>query len=173
MPLRQWPALLLLTVAACGGSDLSSTTTNGNADTEVEEALRTGPRYTLESPEIFGDYASDDGCAGGFDVCYSVKVRRSGDKVEVVLGDESFGAVVAPAWMSRGSVLFSVDGLEGDCDDPGCGNLQKISGVIYPVKKGTKWVPQVKASIVADFPFPDEQEAPSGEVKSVVRYKKK
>ena len=70
--------------------------------------------------------------------------------------------------------IFSIDGgpWAMPCDDPGCGDLLKISGVVYPVRQGNDWGPQIKATYDAEFPFPDEKDAPNGDVRSTIHLQK-
>ena len=119
------------------------------------------------------EYTSDESCPGGFAACDRIALEKDGDHVVVRFGDPGDRTYETRAWSSRGVVLFSVDGLDPDCDDPGCGNLMHISGVIYPVKSGSRYVPQVKATFVADFPYPEDDDSPDGEVKTVIRMKKR
>lgn len=168
---------------ACGAIVLASTTgCRGPEDaapfadeTAATEALTGAPRYDLSSDVVLGEYTSDEGCPGGFDACERVVVRRSGAKVEVSFGFDAFGSrsYIASAWSDGRVILFSTgDITDGDCDDPGCGNLVRMSGVIYPVRVGQRWVPQVKATYAVDFPFPDEPDAPDGEVRTTIRLKR-
>ena len=162
--------LVSMLSVGCGGAD-SAADDVADLDAEVAQELRNGaPRYDLRTAAILGEYSSDDGCPGGFSTCDRVVVEKEGDRVLVRLG---YDELEARAWASRGVILFSIDGLDGDCDDPGCGNMVRVSGVIYPVKKGNKYVPQVKATYVTDFPYPEDEDSPSGEVKTVIRMKKR
>lgn len=169
MRLVAWAVVLSL--FGCSSNGLVERPANADADdAEVSAALRSGaPRYTKSSPEVVGKYSSAQGCPGGFDVCDDIEVRRKGAGLEVSLGMDRY---VARVFESRGALVFSVDGLNEDCDDPGCGNLTKISGVIYATRLDGKWVPRIKATVLIDFPFPDEEGAPEGEVKTVVRLDK-
>ena len=163
--------IIVFSLLGCSSNGAIEAANADADDAEVSAALRGGaPRYTKTSPEVVGKYSSDQGCPGGFDVCYDIEVRRKGAGLEVSLGmDDRY---VARAFESRGALVFSVDGLNEDCDDPGCGNLTKISGVIYATRLAGKWVPRIKATVLADFPFPDEEGAPEGEVKTVIRLDK-
>lgn len=174
------PLVALLTLASLAGCTSSTAADPGAElasladDPEVNQTsdeLKSKPKYTVRTAAVLGEYASNDSCAGGFDVCDHAVLRRNGDKLEIALG--SYEPIVAEVHASKGVLVFTTGELPfGDCDDPGCGNLVKISGVVYPVAQGSKWVPQVKATVIADFPFPEEEESPEGEVKSVVRMKK-
>ena len=76
-------------------------------------------------------------------------------------------------WAKNGVVLFVNDGpINDDCQDPGCGDMTKITGVIYPVRQGNEWVPRIKATFTTEFNYPDEEDAPSGEVTTTVRMRK-
>jgi hypothetical protein len=100
-------------------------------------------------------------------------VRRKGTKLEVAFGDPRWGLVVTEARASRGVLVFTSGVMPSDeCDAPGCGNLLKVSGVIYPVAENGKWVPQIKATYTIECPYPDDPEAPRGEVRTTQRMKK-
>ena len=79
----------------------------------------------------------------------------------------------ADLWAKNGVLLFSIkDGYSGNaarCDDPGCGNMLKITGVIYPVRAGSKWRPQLKARYQTQFAHPESGEDPDGDFHDVVR----
>lgn len=170
------PALFTLALAGCASpaaepAGLENDPTTFAPDL-TEDELRSAPKYTLRTAAIFGAYHSDEGCPGGFSECYDVTVSKKGSGVEVTLGDQ-YGSVTASAWASNGVLLFRAKDLRGDCDDPGCGNLLEVHGVLYPKKVGSAWVPQVKVTYLAEFNFPDEEGAPEGEVKTVVRMTKK
>jgi len=175
--LIQHAALLLsLSIVACGGAQSTSEGARPDEeailnDTEVtQDELGARPSYTLRSRTPLGEYTSNESCAGGFDVCDRIVVKKVDGKIQVELGWD--GWLKTEAWVSRGVLLFSTGDMQGDCDDPGCGNLVKITGVIYPVREGDRWVPQVKATVTADFPYPEEPESPEGEVRTVIRMKK-
>jgi hypothetical protein len=168
--------VLLPLLAACTGvadpiADNPASADEGDAEESQDQALGSKPKYTLGSRTILGDYRSTEGCNGGVTECDYAVVRRVGDRLEVELGGDGR---IFQAWATaQGVLVFSSGELEGDCDDPGCGNLFKVNGVIYPVKKGNRWVPQLKSTVVVDYPYPEEEDSPSGFVTTVVRYQKR
>jgi hypothetical protein len=139
-------------------------------DAEVSQELGARPSYTLRSRIPLGEYSSNEGCAGGFDACDKITVKKVDGKVEVAFGFD--GDVKTDAWVRNGVLLFSASDLSTDCDDPGCGNLIKATGVIYPVRDGDRWVPQVKVTYTAEFPYPEYEGDNEGEVRTVIRMKK-
>ena len=137
-----------------------------------DQDLTGKPSYSVRSVAIRGEYTSEQGCAGGFDACYRVSVTRANDKLKIHFGDDAWGWDAADVWTRNGVILFSTGELDEECDDPGCGNMMKITGVIYPVKSGNAWVPQVKATYVADFPYPEYEGDNEGEIATTIRLKK-
>jgi len=144
--------------------------------------LRDKPRYTVDSEIVLGTYSSTEGCAGGFDICEDIEVRRTPTGLEVKLGHfDMFGAppfLVPVREADNGVIVFSSGDLPnhrpfGDCDNPGCGNIVRVSGVVFPAAEDGRWVPRLKAFYTFDFPFPDEHDAPHGEVKESLTFKKR
>ncbi|MFO0666683.1 MAG: hypothetical protein U0174_22220 [Polyangiaceae bacterium] len=144
-------------------------------DAEVTQELQGKPKYTLTSTVIRGHYTNDENCTGGFDACGDADVVREGSKTIVRFG--SGDRYYADTWVSKGVILFSTKGryedYSGFCDDPGCGDILRISGVIYPVKKGNAWVPRIKATFGLEFLHPEEEDSPEGEISETVRMEKK
>ncbi|MFO0667848.1 MAG: hypothetical protein U0174_28100 [Polyangiaceae bacterium] len=150
-------------------SDVSATDENGD---EISQELQGKPKYTLSSRAILGTFADPGDCRGYS--CEDAKVTKTNGKVTVSLGWE--GRYAASAWASNGVILFSTQEYDDDfddCQDPGCGNVNKVTGVIYPVKKNGKWVPQMKATFKVNFPYPDDPEAPEGIVSYTSYLRKK
>ena len=143
-------------------------------DAEVTQELQGKPKYTTSSTVIRGSYGSNEYCQGGFDACGDAQVIRQGSRTIVKFGSD--GEYTADAWSSRGVILFSTKGRyednSGHCDDPGCGDILRITGVIYPVKKGNTWVPRLKATFGLEFLHPDDAESPEGEINDVVHMNK-
>jgi hypothetical protein len=182
---------LALAAVACGGSQASSVGDDGDNgvasgdderallnDPEIatsqEQELGARPKYTTRSVAIRGEYraGANDYCAGGFDACDRIVLSYENRKLKIKFGYE-YTDYTAEAFTQNGVVVFSTGEMtDGDCDDPGCGNMTKISGVIYPVRVGNAWVPRVKATYSTDFPYPDEPDAPEGIVKTTIRLQK-
>lgn len=134
----------------------------------------TKPTYDLDTDHILGVYGGEDWCSGGFDACVDAEIRakeEGGYEIELG-GGQYWDGYMADLHESNGVLLFSTGDRYDDtgpdfddCDDPGCGNVLKISGVIYPKKIDGQWVPTIKSYYTIDFPFPDEEEAPEGILK--------
>jgi hypothetical protein len=144
--------------------------------------LREKPRYTRETEEVLGEYTNDESCTGGFDACERIVLRRAGDRLEVVIGNyaQYYGKdlVVEAHPTPNGVLVFTTGELDnerpwGDCDDPGCGNIRKVSGVVYPVAEGDTWRPRVRATYTLEFLYPDEDDAPEGELRETRHLTKK
>lgn len=136
------------------------------------------PRYTLAATHLLGRYEGSDFCKGGPTACEWADVAElAPGKWQIAFGaGEYTPGYVARVWQRNGVLLFSTGdryGYDGpdndDCQDPGCLNLLKITGVIYPRKVDGQWVPTIKAHVTIDFPHPDEREAPRGEHRFVTR----
>jgi hypothetical protein len=178
--LLPFAVVLPLLVLGCGGTSEVTAADDEPTDDETYE-LNGRPRYTVHSAAIRGEYRANQGeyCAGGFDACDSIVVRDEDGKLWLQFGEfgESYGTPYwqpeqARTWTENGVVLFTTGELQGDCDDPGCGNMMKITGVIYPVKVGDAWVPRIKAQYTAEFLYPDDEESPSGIVHTTMRLSK-
>ncbi len=174
MPSRLAWVLSCVFLAACA-APVPADEARGEEASELRDKK---PRYSLESAELLGEYANDEGCPGGFDACEQIRLRRTADGagLEVSIGGyEQWYArgLVAPVQATQSGVLvFTTGELPNelpwaDCQDPGCGNILKVSGVIYPVAQGDTWIPRLKATFTLDFPYPDEDGAPEGELREV------
>lgn len=128
-------------------------------------AQAAAPKYTMEKfKDLVGNYEGNNSCTGGFDLCdqATLKLDEAG-KALIIFGDSYYGSKVEVTEITakNGRILFSAD-IESDCDDPGCGNLISVRGVIYPKKVGRKYVPVLKGYVTTDFPYPDEDDSPVG-----------
>jgi hypothetical protein len=137
---------------------------------QTSDELGAKPKYTTRSVAIRGEFTTNETCAGGFDSCERILVKRTESGLDLEFG--YWDSYHVTTWAKNGVVLFANDAINDECDDPGCGNMLRITGVIYPVRQGNEWVPQIKATFVADFPYPEEEDAPSGEVTTMVRMRK-
>ena len=144
------------------------------ADPEVGQSsdeLGARPKYTTRSVAVRGDFSTNETCPGGFDSCERILVKKT--DAGLVLEFGFYDSYRVKTWAKNGVVLFVNDGPINDaCQDPGCGDMTKITGVIYPVRQGNQWVPQIKATFTTEFNYPDEEDAPSGEVTTTVRMRK-
>jgi hypothetical protein len=148
-------------------------------EAEVAQELGARPSYTVRSVAIRGEYKANESasCPGGFDACERIVVRREDGTLRLEFGywDDVYRywrSERASAWSDHGVIVFATGEIESDCDDPGCGNMTSISGVIYPVRVGERWVPQIKATYSADFPYPESEEDYSGIVRTTMRLSK-
>jgi hypothetical protein len=128
------------------------------------------PQYKLTTRSIRGFYDNlGDTCSGGLDVCSSAALQLDGRRLILTFGD---GEVDVRVFAKNGVLVFSTgSSLEDNrdsCDDPGCSNLLKISGVIFPVRQGSRFVPRLKAKYEAQFAHPESDEDPSGDITSTV-----
>ncbi len=168
-------ALLSLLAFGCAAPSASSDGLTDEEkqllDPEVTQELQGRPSYTVASVAIRGDYGSSDRCAGGNIACEWISVSRENNQTKVWLGDD-YGFGADTVWSKNGVILFSTDRGPGDCDDPGCGDVVRVYGVIYPVKVGETWVPQAKVTYEMEFLHPESDEDPEGEVKEVIRFTK-
>jgi hypothetical protein len=151
------------------------------ADPEIGQSsdeLGARPKYTTRSVAVRGEFTTNETCPGGFEACERILVKKTETGLSFELGywDSMFGEYDGyrlKAWSKNGVILFVNDGpIHDDCQDPGCGDMMKITGVIYPVRQGNEWVPQIKATFTTEFDHPDEVDAPSGEVTTTVRMRK-
>jgi hypothetical protein len=140
------------------------------------------PRYDTSSDVIVGAYGDGARCTGDFDACEKVEVRRVGERVEVVIGHYERTAsrplVAAARATEDGVVAFTTGALPnerpwGACQKPGCGNIVKVNGVIYPSPEGGVWVPRVRVFYTILFPYPDQEGAPEGELRELRYLSKK
>lgn len=106
------------------------------------------PAYRAMSPEVQGAYRSQHTQA----VVHNGFVSLPDYGVEVALQETASGALV-----------FTTGDLDGECDNPGCSILRKITGVLYPQRRGNEWLPTLKIRITQDYPYPEEAGAPEGE----------
>jgi hypothetical protein len=139
---------------------------------QTSDELGAKPKYTTRSIAIRGEFTTDETCPGGFDSCERILVSRTETGLDLEFG--FWDSYRVKAWAKNGVVLFTNDGpINDDCQDPGCGDMTKITGVIYPVRQGNEWVPQIKATFTTEFNHPDEEDAPGGEVTTTVRMRKR
>jgi hypothetical protein len=133
------------------------------------------PKYTRRNTTLLGKYGSRDYCPGGFDLCEDARIIKEADgSWSIALGyADQFGGPLPkyPLVPADGVFVFSSgdSGVPGydDCQDPGCGDVMKVSGVLYPKKVGDAWKPTLKVTIDLEFWHPDEDDAPHGEVRHV------
>jgi hypothetical protein len=70
---------------------------------------------------------------------------------------------------ATGALVFSQT-FNDDCDSNGCVKIDKISGVVYAKKQGSKYVASIKATIETTCGWGDDEACPNGlSEKTVVR----
>jgi hypothetical protein len=132
------------------------------------------PKYDLKTKAVLGGYEQlNSSCteSGTRRPCVLAEVVKTstGLKLNLLDHDLSF-----PLTAENGRLTFDWENPEnGDCDDPGCGNLLSLKGVVYPLKKGSNYVPALKVFKTEDYPFPEYEGDNEGEVKSVVNFVKR
>jgi hypothetical protein len=121
------------------------------------------PVYTTRSPEILGSYS--DAAQN-----YTLLLKRNArGKLEI---EDDFGGTDHKIFAKNGVILFTTGELDvsGEgCDDVGCWNLMKLSGVIYPSKAGEEWLPAIKLTVKREYPYPEYEGDNEGEVTEVIR----
>jgi hypothetical protein len=138
--------------------------------TAKEDAAR--PLYTLRSRDVRGFYNNNgDSCDGGFDACSGSVVQLNGRRLVVDFGD---GEAELSLIAKHGVIVFSsgtkLESNRDSCDSPGCANLVKISGVIFPVRRGASFVPQMKAKVVSQFAHPEFEGDRNGDFATTLRF---
>ncbi len=167
---------LFLLAAACAQPASGTAAPDGEEEVaSAEGELGARPRYTRRNTTLLGKWASPNHCPGGFDLCEDARVIKEADgSWSIALGyadqwgDDPPKYKLVPA---DGVFVFSSgdDGVPGydDCQDPGCGDVMKVSGVLYPKRVGDTWRPTIKVTYDMEFWHPDEEDAPHGEVRHV------
>lgn len=143
-------------------------------DPAITQELQGRPSYTIASTAIRGEYRTadgDPGCADALSECEAITVTRENNRTAVWLGGSRYGYEATEVWSEDGVILFSYTGW-GDCDNPGCGDVVGVLGVIYPAKSGDTWVPRVKLTLDLEYMHPEEEDAPYGEFRHVARLEK-
>lgn len=134
------------------------------------------PEFQINDDNLLGTYSGDvsDYCPGGFDSCTDAELKRKVDgSLELVLGGGPYwDGKHADVWKQGKVLLFSTKDRYApgardwdDCDDPGCGNVVQITGVIYPKKVDGGWAPTIKAYHTVEFDHPVEVDDPDGELR--------
>jgi hypothetical protein len=149
-------SLLLSTAVGCGTDE-----PRGDDTTEVGD---------LTGDSFPGTY--EPATSGDDDFFGTVKVVKQGTRLSIELDGESHPLSRTPT----GAFVFTHDeGLVvNPCDDPGCGDIIKISGVVFLKNAaGGPSQPQVKLTVTQEFSHPESEGDPEGEVKRTVRWVKK
>lgn len=125
------------------------------------------PYYDFSTSEVYGSYEqlSKDSCTDEQNrPCVGAVIKTI--KGQPFIDIKDYGRELIPlVETKKGNLVFKWENPEADdCDDGGCWNLLGLSGVVYAKKKGTKYVPAVRVFVKKDYPFPDEEGSPEGEV---------
>jgi hypothetical protein len=121
----------------------------------------------VRSTDLAGTYKAntdDDGWQFGS----TVKVTRAGTKLTIDLDGTKYDL----AKTRSGAYVFTSDEINGECDDPGCNYLSKVSGVVYLKKVGTKKVPSIKLTTKRMHPYPEYEGDIEGETTETLRFTK-
>lgn len=148
-----------LVVGCAAPTDEGSTPPNGAAAPTAEDEVR--------STDLAGSYKAntdDDGWQFGT----TVKVTRAGTKLTIDLDGTKYDL----AKTRSGAYVFTSDELNGECDDPGCNYLSKVSGVVYLKKVGTKKIASIKLTTKRMHPYPEYEGDIEGETTETLRFTK-
>lgn len=150
-------------LVACSGSD-ASTSAPAAAEPVMDE-------NDLRSPSFSGTYAantSDDDQG-----VYDLKVEQRGSKLVIHFGADGNDHNLDLTKTRSGAYVFTTGDINGECDNPGCGYVTKVSGVVYLKKVGTKKVPTVKLTVREQFDHPEYDGDLEGEQTTTLRWSKK
>ncbi len=129
--------------------------------------------YTLSSPEIFGDYEqlTTNDCADEKGrPCVGARVKKVNGKTTIELDD--YNLRITLHLSKKGRVSFKWENPDADeCDSPDCWNLLSISGTIFP--KNKSHLPQLRVLIKKNYPHPENDESPQGNVTEIQNYNKR
>lgn len=120
----------------------------------------------VTAAQITGEYEPSTP-ADGSDFFF-VSIREEGGKT--ILDLDGFEFDLLPT--ASGARVFSKEDVTSDCDNPGCWNMTKANGVVFLDKDDANRA-TIKVTIRRDFPFPESEDEPSGEVVDNYRYVKK
>lgn len=120
------------------------------------------PAMKISDPKILGAYklnSPEFGCQDeGRGICEKASISKKGAKLFVEFADGSYSI---PLTQKNDVLTFSGD-FQEECDNPGCGNVEKIFGIVYFKKLAGAWVGTIKVNTVVDFPYPESEEDPEG-----------
>ena len=121
----------------------------------------------VRSTDLAGTYKAntDD---DSWDFGDTVKVTRSGTKLTIDLDGTKY-----PLSKTRsGAYVFSSGEIYGECDDPGCSYLAKVSGVVYLKKVGTRKVASIKLTVTRNYDHPEYEGDIEGPQTETLRFTK-
>lgn len=128
-------------------------------------AHATAPNYSANPSLAIGHYSATTqlNCRDGISECEASEVFMKGGKPYIRMGEFfEFGnddRVIPLQKTASGALVFSAT-YNDDCDSNGCANIDSIKGVVYPKAEGSKFVPQVKATIEITCGWGDDEACP-------------
>lgn len=154
---------LACALVACSGGDASTSSAPAPEPVMDESDLR--------APSFSGTYAastSDDDSH-----VYDVRIEQRGNKLVIHFGADGNDHHLDLTKTRSGAYVFTTGDLNGECDDPGCGYVTKVSGVVYLKKVGSKKVPSLKLTVREQFDHPEYDGDLEGEQTTTLRWAKK
>jgi hypothetical protein len=146
---------LLSTAVGCGADDPPSAEASDVDDLTASGFAGTYEAATSQDDDFFG----------------SVKVVKQGARLSVELDGESHPLSRTPS----GAFVFSHEEgvLVNPCDNPGCGDMVKVSGVLFlkTLEDNTKQA-QIKLTVTEEFSHPESEEDREGLFTTTVRWVK-
>ena len=125
------------------------------------------PPSGAEAPSTEDEVRSTD-LAGTYKANTDDDVWDFGSKLAIDLDGTKYDL----AKTRSGAYVFTSDEINGECDDPGCSFLSKVSGVVYLKKVGTKKVPSLKLTVKKQHPYPEYEGDIEGETSETLRFTK-
>ena len=134
------------------------------------------PRLSLKTKGLVGDYVNlEDSCYDSLEACEEAHIRMTSKGLVMW-----FGGVPGDGWRptqyfvrmweKNGVIIFAGSNYGDDCDNPGCGNMVGVSGVIYPKYIRGAWRIAIKTRHYLNYPAPDDFGAPAGRKTYVFRF---
>lgn len=123
-------------------------------------ALAAVPNYSKKPTLATGEFEAleDYGCKDGASVCESARIFMEAGKPVIELGDRKMPLMKT----ASGALVFKAS-FNDHCDNNGCADVDSVSGVVYPKKAGSKYVPVIKTNITLICGWGDEEACPHGE----------
>ena len=127
----------------------------------------------LAPEDVIGRYESNESCLGGFGACREATIEKDpAGKLSIRFGSSytEYAADVVTA--ADGTLTFDTGWLDDDCDAPGCGNMESISGKVVEKRIGGRRVPVLQVRFNQEFPYPENEEDPAGEIVHETEFEK-
>lgn len=128
-------------------------------------AYAAAPNYSLNPQLAVGSYKAIErlDCRNGLSECEVSEVFMKNGKPFIRMGEFfEFGSDdrVMPLQKTTSGALVFKGTFNDDCDDNGCADIDQIQGVVYPKAEGSRYVPQVKATIDITCGWGDDEACP-------------